>query len=269
MTIVVGVFTVLAAVSLTGMQIAQEQATLPANQANPDAEYALAQTAASFAPYSATAQMDLAQYDFSTATSSNQPSLYNVALQEATAAASMSPWNAGVQSQASLIAYRLGNDPLALQWAERSYQDAHFDEADFRNMLGISMWAYAAQMKTNPRVAHAGLQSVLTLYERYHQSEHDINEHLFPDSTVLTEDASMQVYVATADYLLKDYARSLQVMNPLLTANRDQAAIALYMIDTVLDDAGLHKSSSESSLYLKQIEAVPSVRGEYNYLRGL
>jgi len=213
-SLLAGAFAILAAVSLTGLQFAQQQAALPMNQQNPNTEYQLAQTEATFAPYNATAQMDLAQYNFSTAGSSDQPSLYTQALQEATAAASMSPWNANVQAQAALMAYRLGNDSLALTWAARSYRDARFNQADFRNLLGISMWASAGKVKTDPGVATAGLQQVLTLYQQYHQSEHDINDHLFPDSVALTEDASMQVYVATADYLLKDYAASLKVMNP-------------------------------------------------------
>jgi len=172
-----------------------------------------------------------------------------------------------VQTSAALIAYQLGNDPLAVQWAQKSYADGRFNETYLRNLLGISMWYGAQQMKQNPAFGRQELEHVLQLYAAYHASESVINQKLFPDSTPLTEDASMQVYIGTADYLLHHYKESLAVMNPLLTADRDQAAVALYMIDTVLDDAALHQTTKTSKAYLTQILSQSAIAQEYNFLK--
>jgi len=41
------------------------------------------------------------------------------------------------------------------------------------------------------------------------------------------------------------------------------------MIDTVLDDAGLHLKSAQATAYLKQIDSVAAAEGEYTYLKDL
>jgi len=268
-TVVLGAFAALFGLSLSVSQLYAQQVTLPANAQNPDAQFSLYQAASAWTPYDPSVQMGLANYYFSTAVSSNQSSLFPQAYQYALAAANSAPWNASIQSQAALIAYQMGNDVQAVAWSRKAYQDFRFNQQILRNLLGISMWSAAKEMKANPTAAKAGLQAVLRQYQQYHNSEHDVNNTLFPDVTPLTEDASMQVYIATAETLLKQYRASKQAITPFLTANRDQAAVILYMIDTVIDDAGLHKHTKVDQAFLSQIKGSPQALSEYNFLKSL
>ncbi|MHB1628880.1 MAG: hypothetical protein ACYCVB_11000, partial [Bacilli bacterium] len=235
---------------------------------NPQAAIADVRAASVLAPYAVHAQLALSQYYAANASNTHDTALYATAWRYAQAAQGGAPWDPAVQSEASLIAFQLHHYGHAAAWAEKSYHDAHFSQIDLRNLLGITMWYGAAQLKANPSLGLHELHKVLHFYAVYHKRESIVNKTLFPDSIILSEDASMQVYLGTADYLLHRYQQSLRVMNPLLKSHRDQAAVNLYMIDTALDDQALGRNVKQRNAYVKQIQKNAVALGEYKYLKS-
>lgn len=231
--------------------------------------YSMAQTAASLAPYDANTELSLANYYMQTAQSSQDTSLYAQALQAADTAAAYGHYDPKIQSKAAVLLYSLGNQQQALVLAKQAVQDGPFTSDPMRNLMGLQMWTSAALLKTNHAAGIAGLQQVLSDYQSYKEREPIINQKLFPASTPLTEDASMQVYLATSDYLLGHYAQSIKDMTPFLKTNRDQAAVTLYLIDSVLSDAAMHKTSISDKMYMSQIQSNPQALSEYKYLKSL
>ncbi len=227
------------------------------------------QAALQVAPYNPSLQIADAQQMMQTAQATQNRSLYAKAWQHIQTAHALAPWDPALQTQAAVMAYELGQGSTAVAWAQEAHQDGAFNTPAFRNLLGLSLWTAAAQLKTNPVVSRSMLQQVLSQYQAFEVKSKDVNMHLFPDSVVMTMDASMQVYAATADYLLGDYAQSLKVMTPLSTTNRDIAAVSLYETDKVLDDAALHQTGKIDQLLLKQLSANPSAMQQYNYLKSL
>ena len=69
--------------------------------------------------------------------------------------------------------------------------------------------------------------------------------------------------------LLHQPQKSLIVINPLLTANRDQSAISLYEIETVLDQQLLHIQSKSDLQLMSQIKALPQTLSEYKFLKSI
>lgn len=227
------------------------------------------QAALQVAPYNPSLQIADAQQMMQTAQATQNRSLYAQAWQHIQTAHALAPWDPALQTQAAVMAYELGQGSTAVAWAQEAHQDGAFNTPAFRNLLGLSLWTAAAQLKTNPVVSRSMLQQVLSQYQAFEVKSKDVNRHLFPDSVVMTMDASIQVYAATADYLLGDYAQSLKVMTPLSTTNRDIAAVSLYEADKVLDDAALHQTGKIDQLLLKQLSANPSAMQQYNYLKSL
>lgn len=219
-----------------------------------------------FAPYDANLQLNLAQQDLQSAVSSQNSSLGAQAWSHTQSAEAYGKWDPNVQSQTAVIAYQLGHMPRAVAWAERSYRDAPFNSAVIRNLLGIELWDSASQFKVNPAVAKAQLSGIIQKYNDFSAINQQINYKLFADAIPVKQDASMQVYIGTANYFLGHYRASLQAMNPFLTDNRDQAAINLYDIITVLDDVHLHQSTSTDLALMQQIKSNPSALSEYEYI---
>ena len=264
---IIGGIALLGGLSLSVSQILVNMASSPT--VSPNSKLALTQTAASWAPYDGQLQLALANYYLQTGQSSQDTGLFAQAWSAAQAAQQMSPWDPTVQTQTAIIAYQLRQTPKAIAWANLALHDAPFNETVYRNPMGLTLWTSAQQLKADPTQGRSGLQNVLSLYADYQRKSKVINTTLFPDSVPMQLDASMQVYVATADTLLGHPRASLQVMNPLLTANRDQAAVNLYEIDSILDDRQLKKSSALDAYMIKQINATPSALQEYNFLRTL
>jgi len=262
-------FCVLFGFTLGASQIAMNDAQTNSVAQNPQAAIADVRAASVLAPYAVHAQLALSQYYISTASSTQDTALYATAWRYAQAAQGGAPWDPTVQSEASLIAYQLHHYRVAAAWAETAYHDAHFSQIDLRNLLGITMWYGAEQLRANPSLGLHELHKVLQFYTAYHKSESVVNKSLFPDSIILKEDASMQVYLGTTYYLLHRYNQSLHALNPLLKAHRDQAAVNLYMIGTALDDQALGRNVKQRNAYLKQIQKNPGALAEYNYLKSL
>ncbi len=261
-------FCVLFGFTLGASQIAMNAAQANSAAQNPQAAIADVRAASVLAPYAVHAQLALSQYYVANAASTHDTALYATAWRYAQAAQGGAPWDPTVQSEASLIAFQLHHYSRAAAWAEKAYHDAHFSQIDLRNLLGITMWYGAEQLKTNPSLGLHELHKVLHFYAVYHKRESIVNKTLFPDSIILKEDASMQVYLGTADYLLHRYRQSLQVMNPLLKSHRDQAAVNLYMIDTALDDQALGQGAKQRAAYVKLIQKNAVAASEYAYLKS-
>lgn len=265
--IAAGAFSLVAAVSLGTSQILVNMMNNPT--ATVVEKQNLSQTALSFAPYNASLQLSQVQNDLQTAQTTQNHALYETAWKSLQAVPAAAPWDPTIQTQAAVIAYQLGQAPTALMWANQAVKDGRFNTTALRNLLGLTMWVSAGELTHNPVQGRTGLQKVHTIYANFINRSKQVNLTLFPDSVVMAPDASMQVYVATADCLLKNYRQSLQEMNPFLQANRDQAAVTLYEIDTVLDDAGLHLKNLADAVTMQQIQANPAALQEYNYLKGL
>ncbi len=265
--LVIGCITILAGLSLSVSQILTNMASNPNTSAS--SKFGLTLSAASWAPYDGQLQLALANYYLQTAQSSRDTSLFTQAWNAAQAAHGLSPWDPTVQTQVAIIAYQLRQMPSAIAWADLSLTDAPFSETVYRNLLGLTLWTSAQELKADPSQGRAGLSRVLHLYQEYQDKMKVLNMHLFPDSIPMQMDASIQVYVATADALLHHPKASLHAMNPLLTVNRDQAAVNLYEIDTVLDDQQLKKTGALDSNMLKQLHGNPTALQEYEFLQTL
>ncbi|MHB1682067.1 MAG: O-antigen ligase family protein [Bacilli bacterium] len=231
-----------------------------------DTQLSLTQTAQTLAPYNPAPYLAIAQYDIQTAQSAQDPALFAQAWSNINAAVALGPWDSAVQLQAALLAYSLGHTASAVNFAEAAHHDSHFSASAFRALLGITMWYGAAELKSNPSAGNVELHRVLWLYNQYIQESKVINLKLFPAAIPLQTDASMQVYLGASEYLLGHYHKSLAAMNPFLKSGRDQAAINLYEIVTVLDDAKLHIATKTNARYKRQILTSPSVLPEYQYL---
>ena len=225
------------------------------------------QIAAFFAPYDPNLQLSLAQYDMQTAASSQDQSLYSHAWNHVQNAAGYGLWDPNIQTQVAVIAYQLGHMPQAVSWSDRAYQDAPFNSVAIRNMLGIKLWDSASIFKSDPAFAKTQLQDIVNKYNDFSSVNKGINYKLFPDAAPVQTDASMQVYIGAANYLLGNYQASLKAMNPFLKANRDQAAVNLFEIITVLDHQKMHaKPSKLDQLFMQQIKSNPSALSEYQYI---
>ncbi len=250
--------------TLAAAQILTGDSTQPGQTI--DSQLNLTQMASTLAPYSPDPYLSLAQYDMETAQSAQDPSLYRQAWNNVSAAAAVGPWDPTVQTRAAILAYNLGNGSAAVKFAQRAYRDAPFSSLGFRTLLGLTMWNGAATLKTNPQAGRAELQRVQYLYRLFVQQSKIVNLALFPTAIPLRNDAPIQVYRGASDYLLGHYRQSLAVMNPFLKLDRDQAAVNIYEIVTVLDDAKLHIATKASVFFKKQILANASVAAEYTYL---
>jgi len=260
----VGAVTLILASTFSASQLMTQAVSRPGQSVA--SQLSLTQNALTLAPYNPSPYLALAQYDIQTAQSSRNSALYSQAWSDITAAAAYGSWDSGVQIQAALLAYSLGNSTAAVNFAESAYHDAHFSATAYRTLLGLTMWNGAALLKVNKSAGKAELNRVSLLYDRFIKESKVINLKLFPDAIPLQTDASMQVYLGASEYLLGHYHKSLAAMNPFLKSGRDQAAINLYEIVTVLDDAKLHIKTKASASYKRQILASPSVLPEYQYL---
>ncbi len=233
--------------------------------------YPLLSAAAAVAPYDPHVQLSLAAYYLQTSQSSGQTSLASSAWQAAQQAVADAPWDPAVQTQAAILAYELHHPRTAVNWAGRAVYTGPFNSTAYSNLMGLTMWYGTGQLPVNRAQGIATLHQVLSLYSEFQARKHVMNATLFPNEILMHRDASMQVYLGTAEYLLGHYRKSLSVMNPLLRTNRDQAAIYLYEINTVLDNAHLHpgKPSAQMKAYLANLQSNQGSALEYKYLQGL
>ncbi len=260
LTWVTGVLTALLGISLGASQIFGQLAS----SAGPVGNQGDTHLAALWAPYDPNLQLTLAQIDLQ---SIGQGSINANAWSHVQSAASYGAWNPTVQTQAAVIAYQLHHMSQAVAWADRAYQDAPYNSIVIRNMLGIKLWDSISLMKTNPTLANTQLQDIVNKYNDFSTINKGINYKLFADATPVQIDASMQVYIGTADYFLRNYQASLEVMNHLSTANRDQSAVNLYNIITVLDHQQMHvKPTPLDQALMQQIKMNPMAMSEYRYI---
>jgi hypothetical protein len=225
------------------------------------------QNAAWIAPYDASLQLSLAQSDMQSAVTSHDQTLSTEAWNHLQSAAHYGRWDPTIQTQSAVMAYQMRHMTHAVAWADQAYQDAPFNSVDIRNMLGIKLWYGASIFPTQRALATAQLEDIITKYNDFSSINAQINYKLFADATPVTPDASMQVYIGAANYFLSHYQASLNAMNPLLSTNRDQAAINLYEIITVLDHQKMHaKPTAQDAQFLQQIKSSPSATGEYQYI---
>ncbi len=219
-----------------------------------------------FAPYDASLELALAQYDLSTAQSTKQQALASAAVAPLDAGAGYATWSPSDLGRAAVLAYQMGNLPQALQWAQEAYRDAPFNSVAAGNVMGIAMWTGASELKSDHAAGVALEQQVVTTFRTFIARKNAVDLTLFPDAYAVYENTSMQVYLGTADYLLGHYAESIKVLNPLINKGEDQAAVELYMIDMVLDGRALHDVTAGDKTFYKAIEASPAEREEYSYL---
>lgn len=250
------------------VSVSQSLVTAVTNN-TPDGILQSNQQAALWAPYNGQIQLNLANYYLQTAATSQDSSLYLKAWNAAQAAHYLSPWNPSIQTSAAIIAYQLRQNSASVQWAMQAIHDANFNETAYRNLLGLLMWTSAEQIKTNYDAGKQGLLQVIATYHDLQSKMKIANTKLFPDSISLNLDASIQVYVGAAYMLLHEPQKSLAMINPLLTTNRDQSAISLYEIETVLDQQLLHIQSKSYLQMMSQIKALPQTLSEYKFLKSI
>lgn len=192
------------------------------------------------------------------------------AWQQAQLAAKQDPWNPATQQVMASIAYRIGQDAAAYQWALRSAQDSPFHVEYPTTYMGIGLWSSVLQYKQNPTLAQSQLRNVgqqLPIARSNVEKQKHMTFGYLPSWTYQVE-SPMQIYAGAADYAIGNYKVSLTDMDNLSQTGRNADLMGLYDIITLLDNQRLHPGYTDSRV-LKEIQANTTFQQEYTDLAAL
>nr|NNM89691.1 O-antigen ligase family protein [Bacilli bacterium] len=227
------------------------------------------QSATTLAPYDGQLLEQLANYDWQTGSSSQSSNLVANAWPLAMAAHQASPWNPTVQIQSAIIAYQLRHYTHAIAYGQQALRDGPFNENVYVNLMGIELWSSAILDKSQKATSLARWHDVISLATKYQQQQRIINMTLFPASIAMKNDASIDVYTATANVLLHHPHQAQKALQAMVGTTPDATATGLKAVDTVLIDQELGLVPSAYASLLTSVKQNPSTSGQYQFLSGL
>lgn len=235
--LVTGVLGVTLAISETSLTKASTVANDPIRQ------LALTQRSVAFAPYSASAHVQLANLYYSQFATTRATNTENMAWDETNKAVRLAPWDPVIIQGAATTAFHFSHLHEAYVWSMQSARDGKFNLKYPSTFMGIALWSAVAEYSHNPQDAATVFQSVVSMYNSINQNLASLKRvpiNMTQD-WVYAMDLPTQTYVATAEYCLGQYQTSINDLHQLSKLNVDSDSTGLYEMVALLDEARLTK----------------------------